>query len=217
MKQRSDLDSKPGVDEQSSHVNVALPSLCFRYATVALSHTSVTTGRAGDRHSFAHTSHTGGMATLERPREVPQSLDPLLTTAIPTPFPRALLQSLHTQQEDIVRPATAPATSATNLPSAAERPTQTVQREPTKGEMVSTWLGNDFRFPGGSCTLARYRSIYSKRPEFVSYDPRCPSFLTTFLRCCDTPDPGCPKPIPRLSPPHADIQTAATRFRRVHG
>jgi hypothetical protein len=85
-----------------------------------------------------HTSTVDpGMATLERPREVLRSPDPLLTTAIPTPFPRALLQSSHTQQEDIVRPATAPAIYTADSSSTAERPIQTVQHEPTKGEMVS--------------------------------------------------------------------------------
>lgn len=85
------------------------------------------------------------MATLERPREVSQSPDPLLTTAIPTPFPRDLLQSLHTPQEDIVRPATAPAISTTH--SAAERPTQDVQHKTTEEDMVSGWLDVRFDFP----------------------------------------------------------------------
>jgi len=84
------------------------------------------------------------MATIERPREVPQSPDPL-TTTIPTPFPRELLQSPHTQQEDIVRPATAPAISSTN--SAAELPVQDVQHEPTSEDMVSYWIAVSFDPP----------------------------------------------------------------------
>jgi len=75
------------------------------------------------------------MATLERPREVSQSSHPLLTTAIPTPFPRTLLQSLHTQQEDIVRPATAPAISTTYSGSTIEQSIQNVQHEPTEEDM----------------------------------------------------------------------------------
>ena len=77
------------------------------------------------------------MATLERPREVSQSADPLLTTAIPTPFPRELLQSVRIQQEDIARPATAPAISTTDFTSTTERPTQDVQPERTTEDMVS--------------------------------------------------------------------------------
>ena len=75
------------------------------------------------------------MATIERPKEVSQSPDPLLTTAIPTPFPRELLQSAHTQQEVIVRPATAPAISTTN--SLTEQPAQDAQHEPTREDTVS--------------------------------------------------------------------------------
>lgn len=85
------------------------------------------------------------MATIERPREASQSSDPLLTTAIPTPFPRELLQSTHTQQEDIVRPATAPATSTTNL--TAEQPTQDVEHEPTRADMVNDWFVIQSDFP----------------------------------------------------------------------
>lgn len=77
------------------------------------------------------------MATIERPREVTQSPDSLLATAIPTPFPRALLQSLHTQQDDIVRPATAPAVSTTTSTYTAEPPVQNAQSEPAEEGMVS--------------------------------------------------------------------------------
>ena len=75
------------------------------------------------------------MATIERPREVTQSPDPLLATAIPTPFPRELLQSAHTQQEETVRPATVQAISTTD--STTEQPTQDVQHEPAREDMVS--------------------------------------------------------------------------------
>jgi len=87
------------------------------------------------------------MATIERPREASQSVNPLLTTAIPTPFPRELLQLAHTQREDIVRPATAPALSVTtNSTSTAEQPVQDVQHEPTKEDMVSGRLVMLFDF-----------------------------------------------------------------------
>jgi len=75
------------------------------------------------------------MATIERPREVTQSSDPLLTTAIPTPFPRELLQSAPTQQENIVTPATAQAISTIDL--TVEQPTQDIQHEPTREDTVS--------------------------------------------------------------------------------
>ena len=77
------------------------------------------------------------MATIERPREVSHSQDPLLTSAIPTPFPRGLLQSTRTQQEDIMRPATAPALSTTNSTPTSEQPVQDVPHEPTRENMVS--------------------------------------------------------------------------------
>ena len=113
------------------------------------SHTTVITGRGGDRHSFTLISHRGGMATIERPREASQSVNPLLTTAIPTPFPRELLQSAHTQRKGIVRPATAPAISVTtNLTSTAEQPVQDVQHEPTREDMVSCRVVILFNFPG---------------------------------------------------------------------
>jgi len=75
------------------------------------------------------------MATIERPREVTQSPDPLLATAIPTPFPRELLQPAPGQQENIVTPATVQAISITD--SAAEQLTQNAQHEPTREDMVS--------------------------------------------------------------------------------
>ena len=75
------------------------------------------------------------MATIERPREVTQSPDPLLATAIPTPFPRELLQSAHTQQEETVGPATVQAISTTD--STTEQSTQDVQHEPAREDMVS--------------------------------------------------------------------------------
>jgi len=81
------------------------------------------------------------MATIERPREASQSLNPQLTTAIPTPFPRELLQSAHTQREGTVRPATAPASPVTiNSTSTAEQPVQNVQHEPAREDMVSDRL-----------------------------------------------------------------------------
>ena len=85
------------------------------------------------------------MATIERQREVSPSPDSLLTTAIPTPFPRELLRSTRTQREDIVRPATAPASSTTN--STAEQPIQNVQHEPTREDIVSDSLVVLFDFP----------------------------------------------------------------------
>jgi hypothetical protein len=120
-------------------VDISISPLPLRdRLSLSFSHTHPSfPGRGGDRHSFTHFPHRGRMATLERPREVSQSPHPLLTTAIPTPFPRALLQSLHTQQEDIVRPATAPAISTTHSGSAAEQPTQNAQHEPAGEDMVS--------------------------------------------------------------------------------
>lgn len=76
------------------------------------------------------------MATIERPREVTQSPDPLLTTAIPTPFPRELLQSAPIQQEDAVTPATVQAISTAD--STVEQPTQDVQHEPAGEDTVSS-------------------------------------------------------------------------------
>lgn len=87
------------------------------------------------------------MATIERPQEVSQTPNPLFATAIPTPFPRELLQSAHTQQEDIVRPATAPALPTFNSTPAAENPTQGVQHEPTKEDMVSCSLAVPYDTP----------------------------------------------------------------------
>ena len=75
------------------------------------------------------------MATIERPKEVTQSPDPLLATAIPTPFPRELLQSAPIQQEDTVTPATVQAIFTTD--STIEHPTQDVRHESTRDDMVS--------------------------------------------------------------------------------
>lgn len=85
------------------------------------------------------------MATIERPKEISPSPDPLLITAIPTPFPRELLQSARTRQEDIIRPATAPAISTTN--STIEQPIQDAQHEPTREDTVSDQLFIRSYFP----------------------------------------------------------------------
>ena len=129
------------------HVRGGVSAGALALRNDSLLHTTVVTARGGDCHSFTLISRRGGMATIERPREASQLLNPQLTTAIPTPFPRELLQSAHTQREDIVRPATAPASPVTtNSTSTAEQCVQNAQHEPTRENMVSDRLSRLFDF-----------------------------------------------------------------------